>query len=375
MEPMNRPTESDSAFMAAALRLARRGLYTTDPNPRVGCLIVRAGAVVGSGFHARAGGPHAEVVALREAGDAARGATVYVSLEPCAHEGRTPPCTEALIAAGVARVVAAVRDPDPRAAGGLDRLAAAGIETVAGLLEGEATALNPGFLKRARTGLPWVRVKLAMSLDGRTALASGASRWITGEAARRDVQFLRARSSAVLTGIGTVRADDPRLDVRLTAAELAIAGEVRQPLRVVLDPALELSPRAHLAAPGTLVFGADGADPAAADGLRAAGVEVAGLPLAGEGVDLETALRELARRGMNEIHVEAGPTLGGALLTAGLVDEIVVYMAPHLLGDGARGLFHLPAIVRMDERLPLRITDIRAVGDDWRIIAVPVVKG
>ena len=391
MSPKNRPTEADHALMAHALRLARQGLYGTDPNPRVGCVIVSGGEVVGEGFHARAGELHAELLALHAAGERARGATAYVTLEPCTHTGRTPPCSEALIAAGVRRVVAAMRDPNPQAAGGLERFAQAGIEALSGVLEGEAEALNPGFIKRMKTGLPWVRVKLAMSLDGRTAMVSGESRWITGEAARRDVQFLRARSSAVMTGIGTVLADDPRLDVRLDARELGTGGGVRQPLRVVLDSRLRMPPTAHLCGASTLVFCAEDADRTAGDALRMAGVEVVRMdrstsprpsPARGEGdkmqtvrdfhgsgIDLEAALRELARRGMNEIQVEAGPILSGSLLEAGLVDELVIYLAPHLMGEAARGLFHLPGITRMAERINLKIRDIRAVGDDWRIIA------
>ncbi len=354
--------------MARALQLAARGLYTTDPNPRVGCVLVKDGAPIGEGWHARAGGPHAEIHALREAGPAARGATAYITLEPCAHHGRTPPCAEALIAAGVSRVVAAMQDPNPQVAGqGLRMLREAGIATESGLLQGQAEALNPGFIKRMRSGRPWVRCKLAMSLDGRTAMASGESQWITGPAARADVHRLRARSSAMLTGIGTVLADDPALNARLDNDE-----PVEQPLRVVLDSRLRLPPNARLLGlPGrSVVCCVEGADPAKAEALSAAGAEVIALP-AGEGgrVSPEAVLDFLGREGINEVMVEAGATLNGALLQAGLIDEIIVYLAPLLMGDAARGLFHLPGLERMADRIPLEIDDIRAVGDDWRITA------
>jgi diaminohydroxyphosphoribosylaminopyrimidine deaminase/5-amino-6-(5-phosphoribosylamino)uracil reductase len=366
-------TETDIRHMARALQLARQGLYTTDPNPRVGCVMVRDGQVVGEGFHVRAGEPHAEILALRQAGDAARGATVYVTLEPCAHHGRTPPCADALIHAGVARVVAAMVDPNPRVAGqGLARLGAAGIETASGLLQAEARALNPGFISRMERDRPYVRVKLAMSLDGRTAMASGESRWITGEAARQDVQRLRARAGAILTGSGTVRADDPGLDVRLSAQDLGIEGPVRQPLRVVLDTHLACTPEAKLFSLGgpVLVLTAE-QDPARHAGLQACGAEVAAVASAPGGLDLHAVLALLARREINELHVEAGPILCGSLMQAGLVDELVIYMAPHLMGNDARGLLNL-GLEQMDERVPLRIEDIRAVGQDWRITARPV---
>ncbi|WP_051079966.1 bifunctional diaminohydroxyphosphoribosylaminopyrimidine deaminase/5-amino-6-(5-phosphoribosylamino)uracil reductase RibD [Thioalkalivibrio thiocyanodenitrificans] len=359
--------------MARALQLAHRGLYTTDPNPRVGCVIVRDGRVAGEGFHVRAGEPHAEILALRSAGDAVRGATVYVTLEPCAHHGRTPPCADALIAAGVGRVVAAMTDPNPRVAGqGLARVAGAGIETSAGLLEREARALNPGFVSRMERGRPFVRIKLAMSLDGRTAMASGESRWITGEAARHDVQRWRARAGAVLTGIGTVRADDPGLDVRVPAQALGIGGEVRQPLRVVLDSRLECPPDARLFSAGGPVLVLTGeTDAARYLPLQARGAEVLPVTLAGRGVDLSGVMTLLARREVNELHVEAGPRLCGALMEAGLVDELVIYMAPHLMGSTARSLVEL-GVETMDERIALEIGDIRAVGEDWRITARPM---
>jgi len=365
-------TKNDIRHMARALQLARRGLYTTDPNPRVGCVVVRDGQVVGEGFHVRAGEPHAEILALRQAGETARGATVYVTLEPCAHQGRTPPCADALIAAGVTRVVAAMVDPNPRVAGeGLARIAGAGIETESGVLEAEARALNPGFISRMERGRPWVRIKLAMSLDGRTAMASGESQWITGEAARRDVQHLRARAGAILTGMGTVRADDPGLDVRLTAEELGIENPVRQPLRVVLDTRLACPPEAKLFSVGgpVLVLTAE-QESARYAPLVACGAEVQAVASGPQGLDLHRVMELVSQREINELHVEAGPTLCGALMQAGLVDELVIYMAPHLMGNDARGLLNL-GIERMDERVALRIEDIRAVGQDWRIVARP----
>ena len=357
----------DHRHMARALRLAARGLYTTDPNPRVGCVLVRDGAVVGEGWHVRAGEPHAEIHALRAAGQSARGAIAYVTLEPCSHHGRTPPCADALIEAGVARVVVAMEDPNPQVAGqGLARLRAAGISTAAGLMQAQAEALNPGFIKRMRTGLPFVRCKLAMSLDGRTAMASGESQWITGSAARADVHRLRARSSAMLTGIGTVLSDDPSLNARLEDDR-----DIEQPLRVVLDSHLRMPVMARLLTlPGrSIVCCAGGADPARAEALLATGAEVIELAADQGRVSPAAVLDFLGREGVNEVMVEAGATLNGALLAAGLIDELVVYLAPHLMGDAARGLFHLPGLAHMRERIGLTITDIRAVGQDWRMTA------
>jgi diaminohydroxyphosphoribosylaminopyrimidine deaminase / 5-amino-6-(5-phosphoribosylamino)uracil reductase len=361
----------DHQYMAQALQLAEQGLYTTDPNPRVGCVIVQGGEVVGRGWHRRAGEPHAEILALAEAGERARGATVYVTLEPCCHYGRTPPCTDALIGAGVGRVVAAMRDPNPKVSGGgLARLRDAGIATEAGLLEEQASALNPGFVMRMAHGRPFVRAKLAMSLDGRTAMASGESKWITGAAARRDVQRLRARSSAILTGIGTVLADDPSLNVRLPGPD--VHTEVRQPLRVVIDPRLSTPEGARMLrlAGRTLILTCS-RDEEAGHRLKARGAEVAVVPADGDNVELSAALRHLAALEVNEVLLESGATLAGAMLRAGLIDELIVYLAPHVMGDGARGLFHLPGLERMEQRVGLQIRDVRAVGEDWRITAVP----
>ena len=364
----------DHRFMARALRLAERGLYTTDPNPRVGCVVVRDGTVVGEGWHERAGSPHAEVHALQQAGNAAAGATAYVTLEPCSHQGRTPPCADALIASGVSRAVVAMQDPNPLVAGqGLQALRDAGIEVADGLLEQDAGMLNPGFVMRMRRGRPWVRCKLAMSLDGRTAMASGESQWITGPAAREDVHRLRARSSAVMTGIGTVLADDPSLTARLAGHD---AGTLLQPLRVVLDSDLRLPPAARLLQqPGEtlVVTGLEDATREAA--LARPGVSVVTLPMQDGRPDPAGVLQYLARLEVNEVHLEAGATLSGAMLDAGLVDELVIYMAPHLMGDAARGLFRLPGLERMAQRIQLQVRDIRAVGDDWRITAGVVNQG
>lgn len=361
---------TDHDYMAQALRLAEHGLFTTDPNPRVGCLVTANGAVAGEGWHERAGEPHAEINALRQAGEAARGATVYVTLEPCCHHGRTPPCTDALIGAGVRRVVVAMQDPNPLVAGqGVQTLQQAGIEVTVGVLAAQAAMLNPGFVKRMQTGLPWVRCKLAMSLDGRTALASGESRWITGAAARRDVHRLRARASAILSGVDTVLADDPSLNVRLDGED---AAGVQQPLRVVLDSRLRMPPNAKLLGlPGETLVLTGSTDAAGANALVGRGATVVCLPLAGERLDLRAVLQYLGEQEINEVHVEAGATLCGALLAAGLIDELVVYLAPHLLGDAAHGLFALPGLDQMDQRIALSIADIRAVGDDWRITATP----
>ncbi len=363
---MNALDRLDTRHMSRALELAGRGLWTTDPNPRVGCVIVDGERVIAEGWHERAGGPHAEAAALAAAGPEARGATAYVTLEPCCHQGRTPPCADALIAAGLRRVCYAIRDPNPCVSGGGAALiAAAGIEVKAGILAAAARALNPGFLSRMERGRPWLRVKLAASLDGRTALASGQSRWITGEAARADVQRLRARSSAVMTGSATVRSDDPRLDLRLPEA-------TRQPLRVVLDTRLRTPPSARIVAPpGRLLLLTASADMTLRAALEAAGASIERVPAGPEGLDLSAVMRHLALLEVNELQVEGGPTLAGALLRAGLVDELVLYLAPTLLGTDARPLALLSGVASMAERMELSISDLRRIGRDLRITLRP----
>ena len=349
--------------MSHALQLAERGVYSTDPNPRVGCVLVKDGRVVGEGWHHVAGGPHAEIHALNHAGAKARGATAYVTLEPCCHHGKTPPCSEALIAAGVARVVAAMTDPNPKVSGkGLQQLRDAGIEVDSGLIESQALALNPGFVHRMRSGRPWVRCKSALSLDGKTALANGQSQWITGDAARLDVQRFRARSSAIVTGIGTVLADNPSLTVRIDTG----LHPVRQPLRVVLDTHLRIAPGAKILAPPgrTLIFTTVG-DTQRAAALQSDNVQVVALPE----LQLDVILIHLAQEQCNEVWIEAGAILSGAFLSAGLVDELVLYIAPKLLGDAARGLFQLPALSALADAVSLEMTDVRMVGKDLRITA------
>ena len=343
----------DHAMMRRALDLAAKGLYSTTPNPRVGCVVARDEHVVGEAWHERAGGPHAEAAAL--AGIDARGATVYVNLEPCNHQGRTPPCVAALIQAKVRRVVAAMRDPNPPAAGGGEALRAAGIAFEHGLLEDEARQLNIGFISRVTRERPWVRLKVAATLDGRTALRDGRSQWITGPDARRDAHRWRARACAILTGIGTVRADDPQLTVREVATP-------RQPLRVVVDSRLETPGDARiLQGERVLVFAArDGALPNA---------EVVALPNASGKVDLPCMLAALAQRGVNELHVEAGFRLNGSLVREGCVDEFLVYLNASVLGDGADGMFDLPAPAALDERRRLRLVSVERLGDDLRLLA------
>jgi diaminohydroxyphosphoribosylaminopyrimidine deaminase/5-amino-6-(5-phosphoribosylamino)uracil reductase len=354
---------ADSQWMAQALHLAGRGLFTTTPHPRVGCVLVKDGMVVGEGWHERAGEPHAEPNALRAAGDQARGATAYVTLEPCSHQGRTPPCADALIAAGVVRVVAAMQDPNSLVAGqGIAKLRAAGIAVECGLMEAEARALNIGFVTRMTLGLPWVRSKIAMSLDGRTALANGESQWITGDEARRDVHLWRARSCAVMTGIDTVLADNAQLSVRHVAT-------TRQPLRVVLDSRLRIAPDAKILQGGQVLIVTAIVDAEKSGLLEQAGVQVVVLADESGRVDLLATLRHLASIGCNEVLVEAGSTLNGALLKARLVDELVLYFAPQLLGDMARGMAQLGELTSLDERVELGWQDVRHVGKDLRIVA------
>jgi len=358
-------TDADRGHMARALELAARGLYTTTPNPRVGCVIVRDGRVVGEGWHERAGAQHAEVAALahaRASGEDVRGATLYVTLEPCSHAGRTPPCADALAAAGVARVVVAMRDPNPLAAHGAARLAAAGVAVEIGLLEAEARSLNPGFVARVTRGRPYVRMKAAASLDGRTALPDGASCWITGESARADGHAWRARACAVLTGIGTVQADNPRMNVRLVET-------TRQPLRVLVDSRLEVDPGARLfEGEGQVLVACAIEDAGRAQRLEDRGVEVIRLPNERGKVDLPLLMKRLAERAINEVHVEAGFKLNGSLVSAGVVDELLVYLAPMLIGE-ARGMVHLPALSDLANAQRLVFREATQVGEDIRILA------
>jgi diaminohydroxyphosphoribosylaminopyrimidine deaminase/5-amino-6-(5-phosphoribosylamino)uracil reductase len=375
-------SDFDRRAMTRALELAARGLETTDPNPRVGCVITQGEEIVGEGWHERAGEPHAEVNALRAAGPKAAGATTYVTLEPCSHHGRTPPCVDALIAARVARVIFAAEDPNPRVSGrGAEALRRAGIAAEAGLLAAEAAELNPGFLKRMRAGRPWVRVKLAMSLDGRTALANGASQWITGPAAREDVQHWRARSSAILTGIGTVLADDPQLNVRLSAP--SPDRPRRQPLRIVLDADLQTPPASKLLnVDGSVLImtaarsGQRGSEyEARRSQLVARGAAIEEVPAAGGGagvagpacLSLQEVLDSLGRREINELWVESGPRLAGALLQASLVDELLLYIAPRLLGPQARPLVAMDELRQLQDAPGFIAVETRQIGDDVRL--------
>lgn len=367
--------ELDEFYMARALQLAERGLYTTEPNPRVGCVLVRDGQIIGEGWHRRAGEGHAEVEALASVNGSADGATAYVTLEPCSHQGKTGPCCDALIKAGVSRVVAAMQDPNPLVAGrGFKRMQEAGVEVAFGVLQEQARALNPGFIKRMEAGIPYVRIKLAMSVDGRTAMDSGESQWITGPAARSDVQKLRARSSVIVTGLGTVLHDDPSMTVRaeqlgLASCKYVSADDVvsRQPLRVVLDSEFKTPATASIVnLPGsTWVVGAQ-----ELPSQNIGNAELKSLPDDDGKIDLQALLKMLAKAECNEVLVEAGAVLSGAFLQAGLVDELVIYMAPKLLGSAARPLMALPGMDKMADQVNLEIRDVRSVGDDWRINAI-----
>ena len=361
---------ADARCMARALELARRGNYTAAPNPRVGCVVVKDGKVVGEGWHRRTGEAHAEIIALGQAGEAARGATIYLTLEPCAHSGRTPPCSNTLIAAGVARAMIAVRDPNPLVAGkGVAALEAVGIETSVGLCEDEARELNVGFFSRMERHRPWVRIKWGMSLDGRVAPASGDSRWITGEDARHDVQFARARCSALLTGAGTVLADNPRLNVRLNAGELGIESDIRQPLRVVADSGLRTRPDAQIhRLPGDTVVATCSDDAAARAVFEDAGIEIWRFTPRNGRVPLESLLKRLAEREINEVQVEAGPGVSGALIEHGLYDEILLYVAPCLLGGVGVPPAGLDRIASVEQREALAWREVRRVGNDLRIL-------
>ena len=365
---------NDEFYMARAFELARLGRFTTAPNPNVGCVIVRDGEIVGEGYHLRAGEPHAEVHALRMAGERARGATAYVTLEPCSHHGRTPPCADALVAAGVARVVAAMQDPNPEVAGrGLYKLQQAGIDVRHGLMLSDAEAVNPGFLKRMRTGFPYVQLKLGASLDGRTAMASGESQWITSPQARQDVQRLRAQSAAILSTSATVLADDPSLTVRWDELDAATQSlypreNLRQPLRIILDSRNRVTPQHRVVrAPGATWLARLQPD----DRSWPQDVEQLTFPAHGGGVDLVVMMMQLAKRQVNSIWVEAGAALSGALLQAGLVDELILYIAPKLMGDNGRGLCPLPGLERLADAPEFVFSEVRQIGPDLRLRLKP----
>lgn len=358
--------QRDAFYMARAIQLAKKGRYTTDPNPRVGCVLVRDDAVIGEGWHVQAGQGHAEVEALRNVPDA-KGATAYVTLEPCSHQGRTPPCCDALIKAGIIRVVAAMQDPNPQVSGrGLEKLKASGIEVVCGVLQDDAQVLNRGFIKRMTKNRPFMRSKLAMSLDGRTAMASGESKWITGVEARADVQRLRAESSAILTGINTVLADDPALNARVDEPVL-------QPIRVVLDTHLNMPVTAKMAKlSGRSLILTCAEDQQKQRMLQQAGFEVHQLPGKNGRLDLPAVMDFLGQQQINELLVEAGSVLNGALLDEGLVDEYVIYMAPCILGDQGRGLFKLSGLQQMADKKQLKLRDVRQVGQDLKLTYMPL---
>lgn len=368
--------ECHEFWMAQAIKLAEKGRYTTHPNPRVGCVLVKDNQSVATGWHEKAGQPHAEANALAQAGSQAQGCTAYVTLEPCSHQGRTPPCADALVKAGVARVVYGMQDPNPQVAGrGLDKLRNAGIEVIGPVLEAECAALNPGFIKRMQEGLPYIRVKLAMSLDGRTAMASGESQWITGAHARQDVQKLRAQSDAIVTGIGSVMADDPAMTVRIDSDHNAVdANRVRQPLRVVMDSALSVPPEAKILMPGkeALLFCLeDQIEVEHKSALEKKGVSVAFVQPGEDGrIDLVEAMEQLADRGINEVLVECGAELAAGFLLEGLVDEVIVYVAPKLMGAFARPLFNLP-LTEMSECIDLELKSVRQIGSDLRLQYCP----
>ena len=353
--------ELDAFYMAKALQLAKLGRFSTDPNPRVGCVLVKDGVIIAEGFHVKAGQVHAEIVALNNTANA-QGATAYVTLEPCSHQGKTPPCCDALINAGVSRVVAAMQDPNPLVSGrGLEKLKAAGLEVLCGVLEADARILNRGFIKRMTEQRPFVRSKLAMSLDGRTAMASGESKWISSPAARADVHQIRAESSAILTGINTVLADDPALTARIDEA-------VEQPIRVVLDSKLKMPLTAQMAKlPGRSLILTCSSDDVKRLALQAVGFEVYTLADKNGQLDLQTVLKFLAEQQINEVLVEAGSLLNGALLAEDLVDEWIVYMAPCVLGDQGRGLFTMPTLQSMADKKNLYFQEVRAVGPDLKL--------
>lgn len=358
-------TPADHTFMSRALQLAEKGLYTTTPNPRVGCVITQNNEIVGSGWHEKAGQPHAEINALATAGEAARGATAYITLEPCSHHGRTPPCTDALIQAGIARAVIAMKDPNPRVLGnGIAALKQVGISVQIGLMQDQAETLNTGFIKRMQQKKPWMRLKMAISLDGKTALNNGQSQWITSEAARRDGHHWRARSCAIMTGIGTIRADNPRLTVRHIPVS-------RQPKKVIIDNHLAIPIDADILKEGdTCIFTTSAGNTAKIASLEKMGVRVIPAERTGqEQVNLVSVMTTLAQLECNEILVEAGSALSGALIRAGLVDELIIYMAPSLLGGNARDMFQWPEFTSLGQKITLQIVDLRKIGRDIRMIA------
>lgn len=358
---------ADHEFMARALRLAERGLFSTTPNPRVGCVIVRGNRIVGEGWHRQAGEPHAEVLALAAAGEQARAATVYVTLEPCTHQGRTPPCLPALLSSGVKRVVAAMLDPNPLVSGqGIAGLRAAGVSAEFGLLADQAAELNVGFVARMTRSRPWLRLKVAASLDGKTALRNGASQWLTGPAARLDGHRWRARSCAILTGIGTVCGDDPQLNVR--GIDETSRG-IRQPLKVVVDSHLRLPLKAKVLRDANILVAAADVEPRRLAALENAGAEVVVFPGEDGQIDVRALLEALAQRGVNEVHAEAGSRLNGSLLAAGCVDELLLYLAPCLIGDAAHGMFELPMLTSLADKRRLKIHDLRLLGPDVRVLA------
>jgi diaminohydroxyphosphoribosylaminopyrimidine deaminase/5-amino-6-(5-phosphoribosylamino)uracil reductase len=364
-------TSQDHLFMSHALQLAEQGLFTTRPNPRVGCVIVKDGKIVGEGAHLKAGQPHAEVFALRQAGDLAKGATAYVTLEPCSHSGRTPPCSQALIDAGVTKVIAAMQDPNPLVAGsGLAHLQTHSIEVASGLMQAQAEALNSGFIARMTRNTPHVRGKIAASLDGKTALNNGISQWITSEAARADVQHWRARSCAILTGVGTVLADNPSMTVRLDSEAEALV----QPMRIIVDSTLKTPIDAKILTGGNVLIAfAQDAD-YKSTALLAAGAELLCIPNEQGKVCLKTLLAHLAAREINEVLCEGGEGLNGALLAQNMIDELLIYYAPKLMGGAAKNMFAMPALTAMQQAVDLQILDVRHIGSDIRLRAKPVLK-
>jgi len=370
----------DYQYMARAIQIAKKGQYTTSPNPYIGCVLVKNNQIISEGFTQEAGQAHAEIDALNKAQVSVKNATAYVTLEPCSHTGKTPPCADALVKSGINRVVIAMLDPNPQVSGnGVKKLKDAGIDVSVGILEELARKLNRGFFKRMEYGLPFVRIKMAMSLDGKTAMASGESQWITGAEARNDVQRFRALSDAILTGSGTVIDDNPSLNLRLGSVDLGIENSIndgsnknlKQPLRVVLDTHLKMSSTSKmLDLEGNTLIYTCSEDTQKIQSLSKSGAEIKFIP--SDRISLKKVFKDLAKREINDVHVEAGATLCGALLEENLVDELVIYMAPTILGGDARSLFNLPRIETMKDKVNLKINDIRSVGNDWRFTAIPI---